>query len=533
MKPVHSKQNHSIGHPECVLLVRPHIWLFACLFFSAPVQIADASETASAQPGKGDPSTPVVALDETIQKASGNFGDQLIRVLFLRDYNTRVVLLGTTLLGVVGGVVGTFMLLRKRALVGDVISHASLPGIAAAFIFIETAWPGHGKSLGGLLIGATISGFAGVGSVLLIRRLTSLKEDAALAIVLSVFFGAGIGLMTVLQDLPSGNMAGLQGFIYGKAAAMVSADIELISICAFIVLVLSTLLFKELAALCFDEGYTASQGLPVLGLDLVLMGMVAVVTVIGLQSVGLLLVVGMLIIPAAAARFWTDHLQAMTVIAAAIGGLAALLGVIASALFAKLAAGPIIILAGATLFVLSMLFSPKRGAFSRFIEHRRLQRRVDRQHLLRSCYEFVEPQLIAAPDPADASAVDSVPLEELQRQRTWSPRRLRRELSSAERDGLLWVTPQNSCRLTASGLERSRLIARNHRLWEMYLIEHADIAPSRVDRYADLGEHALEPEIVARIEVQLSERYPHLQVMPASPHTIPESATATEKSAID
>ncbi len=423
------------------------------------------------------------------------------------------------------------MLLRKRALVGDVISHASLPGIAAAFIFIETSWPGHGKSLGGLLVGATISGFAGVGSVLLIRRLTRLKEDAALAIVLSVFFGAGIVLMTVVQDIPSGNMAGLQGFIYGKAAAMVAADIGLISICALVVLVLSTLLFKELAAVCFDEGYTASQGWSVMGLDLILMGMVAVVTVIGLQSVGLLLVVGMLIIPAAAARFWTEHLQAMTVTAAVIGGLAALLGVVASALFAKLAAGPVIILAGAALFAISMLFSPKRGAVSRYIEHRKLQRRVDRQHLLRSCYEFVEPQLIASHGPADAAAIDSVPLEELQRQRTWSRRRLRRELASAERDGLLWVTTEDSCRLTASGLERSRQIARNHRLWEMYLIEHADIAPSRVDRYADLGEHALDPEIVARIEAQLSERYPHLQVMPASPHSIAETATVAEPSA--
>ena len=393
------------------------------------------------------------------QSTDQSLSHQLTRVILLRDYNTRVVLLGTTLLGIASGVVGTFMLLRKRALVGDVISHASLPGIAAAFLFIETAWPGHGKSLGGLLIGATISGLLGVGSVLLIRHFTRLKEDAALAIVLSVFFGAGIALMTVLQDMPSGNMAGLQGFIYGKAAAMVASDIELIAICAAVVLVLSTLLFKELAALCFDEGYSASQGWPVVGLDLILMGMVTVVTVIGLQSVGLLLVVGMLIIPAASARFWTDHLQSMTVVAAAIGGLAALLGVIASAVFANLAAGPIIILAGAVLFGISMLFSPKRGAVSRYIEHRTLQRQVNRQHLLRSCYEFVEPLLIAAEGSSDAVVVKSIPLDELQQRRTWSPRRLRRELVAAERDDLLWVTPEGACRLTVSGLERARRIA--------------------------------------------------------------------------
>ncbi len=489
------------------------------------VAIGATSEVAAERP------VAVASVDVPHSESSGSgpspspeqsFFNRLTRVVLLRDYNTRVVLLGTTLLGVVGGVVGTFMLLRKRALVGDVISHASLPGIAMAFMVIETAWPGHGKSLSGLLLGAMVSGLAGVGGVLVIRRMTRLKEDAALAIVLSVFFGAGIALLTMLQDMPSGNMAGLQGFIYGKAAAMVAADIGLISICAVLVLVVSALLFKELAALCFDEGFAASQGWPVVRLDLVLMGMVAVVTVIGLQSVGLLLVVGMLIIPAAAARFWTDHLPAMTIIAATIGGLAALLGVIASALFANLAAGPVIILSGSALFALSMLFSPTRGALPRFIEHRKLQRRVDRQHLLRACYEYIEPLLIASTGSFEVAVAQSIPVDELQGRRTWSPHRFRRELATAEREGLLWITPSASCRLTAKGLEKARGIARNHRLWEMYLIEHADIAPSRVDRYADLGEHALEPEIVARIEAQLSARYPHLQVMPLSPHTLPD-----------
>ncbi|MDE0839605.1 MAG: metal ABC transporter permease, partial [Kiritimatiellae bacterium] len=144
---------------------------------------------------------------------------QLLSVLQLQDYNTRVVVIGTVLLGIAAGMIGTFMLLRKRALMGDAVSHATLPGIGIAFL-VMAAHGGTGRWLPGLLLGAVISGLIGMGSVLLVRSQSRLKEDAALGIVLSVFFGLGVAILGIIQQLSLGHAAGLESFIYGKTASM-------------------------------------------------------------------------------------------------------------------------------------------------------------------------------------------------------------------------------------------------------------------------------------------------------------------------
>ena len=286
---------------------------------------------------------------------------KLSDTLLMRHYNTRIVLLGTILLGIGAGTVGTFMLLRRRALIGDVVSHASLPGIALAFLYIELAHPGSERSLHALLLGALAAGLLGVLCTTGITRFSRIKEDAALAIVLSVFFGAGIALFTIIQKLPTGQVAGLQSFIYGQTASMTAADVKLIGGTSFVVVVVSALLFKEFGLLCFDEEFGRSHGWPTTRLDFVLMGLVVCMAIIGLQSVGLLLVVAMLIIPAAAARFWTERLGPMTLIAAGLGGVSAWLGGVVSSLFARFSAGAVIVLVGSLVFMLSTVH-PKSSA---------------------------------------------------------------------------------------------------------------------------------------------------------------------------
>lgn len=445
--------------------------------------------------------------------------EQWRRVVTLQDYNTRVVLLGTTLLGTGAGVVGTFMLLRKRALVGDAVSHASLPGIAVAFLIMEAVRPGSGKSLPGLLLGAATAGLLGVLCVTIIRRATRIKDDAALAIVLSIFFGLGIALFTIVQKIPSGTVAGLKNFILGRTASMVSSDVWLIAGASLVVLLLCAALFKEFALLCFDQDYAATQGWPVLALDLTLMALVVGVTVIGLQSVGLLLVVALLITPAAAARFWTDRLLRMVVLAGVLGGASALLGVAISALLPRLAAGPVIVLVGAICFLVSMFLGTRRGVLRRVLTQRRLQRRVGRDDLLRAVYEYVEPRLTGSParQPSDLIGVD-VPLDGLLAMRSWAAARLRGLLRAAVRDGIL-AAAGNRFRLTPEGAQQAHRAVRNHRLWETYLIAYADLAPSQVDRDADRIEHVLEPELIQELEELLAEKYPHL-VMPPSPHPL-------------
>ncbi len=446
--------------------------------------------------------------------------EQFVDVISMQKYNTRTVLLGTTFLGICAGTVGTFMLLRKRSLIGDVVSHASLPGIAIAFLVMELFDPGSGKSLSGLLIGALIAGLLGVLCTVAIRRLTRIKEDAAMAIVLSIFFGLGIALFTVVQNIPSGNVAGLHHFIFGKTASMIAADVTLIVKAAVIVLLVCCLLFKEFSLMCFDEEFATTQGWPVLGLDLMLMGLVVGVSIIGLQSVGLLLVVAMLIIPAASARFWTDKLGKLTIVAAGFGGLSAFMGVLLSALFPRIAAGAVIVLSGSFLFIISMALGTRRGIIGRIRQQRRTRQRVGRHDLLRAVYEFLEPSLVD--DVANLSKAltkHPVQFEQLLGMRSWSTARLRKLIRTAKRGDILRAGSNESLHLTEVGAIQSQNVVRNHRLWEIYLIEHADIAPSHVDRDADIIEHLLGPELMMELDGLLSQRYPNMAV-PSSPHPI-------------
>ncbi len=291
---------------------------------------------------------PAVRPPPTEHAPSGFFHDwptseQWLRVVLLRDHNTRVVILGATILGLAAGVIGSFTLLRKRALMGDALSHATLPGIGLAFV-LGTLAGMTTKSLLFLLLGAAVTGVAGVGVLLFLRRCTRLKEDTALGVVLSVFFGAGIALLGIVQQLGTGSAAGLETFIYGKTASMVPGDVMLIGIACALVLVVCALLFKEFKLLCFDQAYATVQGWPVLGLDIAMMSLVVVVTVVGLQAVGLVLIIAMLIIPAAAARFWFDRMLPMTILAGVLGALSATAGTAMSAVFARLPSGAVIVI---------------------------------------------------------------------------------------------------------------------------------------------------------------------------------------------
>ena len=425
--------------------------------------------------------------------------EEFLRALSLRDYNTRVVVLGTSMLGMGAGIIGTFAYLRKRAMLGDALSHATLPGIAIAFMLTTQ------KQLGVLLLGAAISGVVGVVLVLAMRAVPRIKEDAAIGIVLSVFFAVGMVFFSIIQQMRTGEEAGLQGFIYGQAAAMISRDAMLIAATAALVTLGAVLLFKEFRLVCFDKAYAAAQGWPVGVIDLAMMSLVVLVTVVGLQAVGLILVVALLIIPAAAARFWTDRLLAMIVLAGLFGGVSCYVGATISALVPRLPTGAVIVLVTGAVFVGSMFFSPHRGIVAGMVRKWALARRIVHQHLLRATAEIEEQRGERA----------SVTLAELLRRRTWSARRLRALVRRFARQGLLSPSG-DSVRLTDLGRAEAKRVLRNHRLWEMYLIKYADVAPSHVDRDADEVEHVLPPQLVRELEQALRKE----NQIPPSPHPL-------------
>lgn len=434
------------------------------------------------------------------------------RSLLLLDYNTRLVVVTTTLLGIASGVVGSFLLLRKRSLMGDALSHATLPGIAITFMVL-VAFGQDGKQLGWLLLGAFTTGILGCLLVRWITNHTKIKDDTAMGIVLSVFFGAGVALLGLIQRMPEGNAAGLESYIYGKTASMVLSDFLLITVILLIVLSVCLLLYKEFRLLCFDPAFAKAQGWSIQFLDILLLLLVALVTVAGLQSVGLILMIAFLITPAASARMWTFHFRSLLVLAGAMGGLSGWVGATMSALLPKMPSGAVIVLVSSAIFVLSLLFGRDRGVFLRWKRMRSLRTKIELQHIMRAIYEILETQT-----EGEVTAQTVVSWETLLSKRSWSASALQKILHKAYQEAWLQNKGRQQICFTEEGVRIAKRITKNHRLWELYLIKFADVAPNHVDRDADNIEHVLGKDMTAELERLFEEE--SKGGLPSSPHPI-------------
>lgn len=457
-------------------------------------------------------------------------GELLDILLFRAGYTAAVVSAGCMLLGIAGGIIGCFALLRRRSLMGDALAHATLPGIAGAFLLataLGSMLPGglSAKSLPVLLAGAAISAALGVLSVQAIVRGSGgrIREDAAIGIVLSVFFGFGYVLLSIVQALPGGTQSGLKTFIFGQPAAMSVGDAMLLAVVALGAALAALLLYKELRLLCFDEGFARVQGWPTGSLDLAMMTLVVIVVVVGLQAVGLVLVIALLIIPPAGARFWTDRLGTMLWISALMGGASGYLGVSLSALLPGVPAGAIVVLVAATLFGVSAIAAPRHGVLSRWARHAALTRRIWVDHALRALFEHAEDRAMLEPFG------------------TLSREDARRALSGLGGDAAIAMLYRRGfidrrgdmITLNAPGLAAATRAVRNHRLWERFLVLHADMAPSHVDRSADMIEHVLDPELMQELEAALErdEAVAAASRVPPSVHPISPDRRASGRNA--
>ncbi|MGP1345063.1 MAG: metal ABC transporter permease [Phycisphaerales bacterium] len=417
---------------------------------------------------------------------------EVVEVLSFRGgYNTNVVIAGTALLGIAAGVVGVFALLRKRALVTDAVSHATLPGICGAFL-LAGALGLDARSLPLLLLGAALAGVLGVVCIQLILRHSRVREDAAIGMVLGVFFGVGVVLLSLIQVHAAHGAAGLSALIYGQAATMRLGDVALMGGIALAGIGASALFLKEFALVCFDESFARVDGWAVGWIDVAMMGLVVLVTVAGLQCVGLILVVALLIVPPVCARFWTERLWVMVVISGAIGGASGYVGSVVSALSPGMPGGAVIVLAGGAAFVLSLLLAPSRGVLGAFVRRERLRVRIAGDHLLELAHE------------SGSGVLGGDAVAGLGAERGWSRGLKWLVMWSLRRGGMIEaVGGGDGVRATASGLERGARVARNHALWEQYLVSYADIAPSHVDWSVDQVEHVLSEELVRELEAKL------------------------------
>lgn len=302
--------------------------------------------------------------------------------LIFTDYTLRTVATGAAVIGLISGTLGSYAVLRQQSLLGDAMSHAALPGVVVAFILTGT------KSSLGLMFGAVVAGWLGTLLMMLVVDRTRIKQDAALGIVLSVFFGIGLVLLTWVQRQGSANQSGLDSFLFGRAAAMIMRDVWTMIGVGAVVLLLVGLFWKEFKLLSFDPDFAASLGYPVRLLDVLLTTLIVVAIVIGLQTVGVVLMSAMIVAPASAARQWTDRLEVMVLLSALFGAAAGIGGALISSGARGLPTGPTVVLCISTIVIVSLLGAPNRGLVWSWFRQRRNRTRLQARAVLETLYRL-------------------------------------------------------------------------------------------------------------------------------------------------
>ena len=420
---------------------------------------------------------------------------QIVEFFSFRDVNIRYVALGTVLLGASSALVGCFTFLRKKALVGDTIAHSILPGICLSFIIFKTKDPLM------LLLGAMVSGWLSVYVVDYISANSKIKPDTAIGLTLSVFFGVGVLLLTHIQHSGNAAQAGLDKFLFGKAASLVQNDVITFGIVSVVLIATIIVFFKQFSLISFDVQFAKSIGLPVRTFEIILSIITVLAVAIGIQTVGVVLMAAMLITPAAAARFWTDKLKVMIVIAAIIGGISGIVGAFISFTAPSMPTGPWIVVVLSFIAIGSMLVAPKNGAISKIRKQKKNQRKILEDNILKLLYKLGEKE---------NEFFKNRSISTLQNYREIPEKKFLKGLNILKKKNLvalvndLWV-------LTEKGKKAGMRIVKIHRLWELYLTTYLRIAPDHVHEDAETIEHIITPEMEIKLEHLLNfpEKDPH------------------------
>ncbi len=394
--------------------------------------------------------------------------------IYLADANVRQVVIGCALLGAISSFIGAFMYFQRRALVGDAVAHGVLPGICLAFLVTGN------KDMAALIIGALCSGWLAVRAISWITRRTTLKQDAALAIVLSTFFGFGIYLLTYIQQLGMPDQSGLNNFLFGKAAAIVRRDVWWLLGFAGVVLVVGGGLFRGFLVISFNKSYGKSLGLPVAWIEQVLLLLSMLNIILGIQAVGIVLMVALLVTPAAAARFWTTRLWPFFGLSVGFGVVASVSGAYISYLDAAMPTGPWVVVSLSIIALGSFLFAPQGWVYQQWAQVKE-RRKMIIEHTLKGLYGKAD-----VPQPA-CTLGDMCS--------TWAKgqkksallrilNRLKQHKKIAHAHGKWHLLP--------IGIAQAKQIIARHRLWETYLAQQVGVDSNQVHAEAERIEHMLD-----------------------------------------
>lgn len=398
------------------------------------------------------------------------------------------------LLGISGGLTGVFVVSRRMSLTGDMLSHAVLPGVVVGLL-----WSPERHPL--VVLGCAVAaGLLGTGLLMALMRSTRLKPDAALGIVLTVFFAAGIAMISKWKP------GAVQAYLFGQAAAISMQDLGSLVVTTAVIVLGAVAGFRVLTVVSFDPRHARLLGMPVGWIDRAFFFVLAVSVVVAMQAVGVVLVSALLVTPAVAAARMSRRLAVQAWWACGIGVAGGLAGVWLSLLGTGLPTGPLMALALAVLFAAAVIFGARDGVLPRWWRRGRERRRIERENLLKAVWGLAEERQDEAVGLEELSVRLREPLEAV------GPR-VARLVKGGEAE---WTSGRSGILLTPKGRRRAAEIVRKHRLWELYLTRRADYAADHVHEEAERAEHWISEENARRLAELLDhpEIDPHGRLIP-------------------
>lgn len=438
-------------------------------------------------------------------------------LFFFTDAVLRAPTIGSMLMCLSASLIGVIVFLRKQSLLGEALSHAAYPGVVIGVILAGIFNISEDQQFFltfAMMAGAFVSAFLGLWSIFFLERKIHVRSDTALCFVLSAFFGVGITLASQVQFTYTSHYRQVQAYLYGQAATMTDIHIFIYGTLAFLMLSFIIAFLKEIKTITFDRKFAKSLGFPIYALESMIFILIVLSVVIGIRSVGVVLMSAMIIAPATAARQFTNRFSSMLWIAPIFGMLSAFLGTYLSlelsagdlsdrmASRVSLPTGPMIVIVASCICLIAILFAPERGLLLRIVRVARFRYRCVCENVLKTFWRIESNAGISLKQIAYYQSMSSIYLRFI--------------LCNLSRKGLLESISSQHYRLTAKGKQSAARIIRLHRLWEVYLANYMGVGGERVHRNAEEMEHILTPELENELTTLLNDPKvdPHFQPIP-------------------
>jgi manganese/zinc/iron transport system permease protein len=422
---------------------------------------------------------------------------------FFTDPVLRAPTIGSMLMCLAASLVGVIVFVRKRSLLGEALSHAAYPGVTGAIVFAGMFSFHQGLPFL-ILLGAALSSLAGFLLIDFLERRLRVSDDSSLCFVLAFFFGIGITAASYAQNAYTNYFRQIQTYLYGQVATM--TDIHIFIYGALVLLVAGsiTLFYKEILVLSFDRSFAEASGMASRPIRLLFILLVVSAVVIGIRSVGVILMSAMLIAPAAAARQFTNRLSRLFLLSGLFGLFSGFFGTYLSVVFPGMPTGPMIVLVAGTIALYALLLAPERGLLIRYWRALRFRTLQMQENLLKLLWRM------------SCQGKEVLSFGSIAYGQGCSTLRIRLLLFRLRLRG--WVKKNGSCyQLTVPGIMRGGQIVRLHRLWEVYLVNALGLGVERVHKSAEEMEHILTPELERKLTELLDDpkQDPHQQPIPA------------------